>query len=586
MPRLFANLFFLSFLVSGCTFIGDRSILSESEGRYVGVLVDGVRQGQGRYTFPEGQFYQGEFDQGNFHGKGSFQYVNGDHYDGEWINNQRQGNGVYHFSSGSQYSGEWRKDKQEGQGTLSEKNGDQYHGNWLKGMPHGEGIKRYADGRHYQGEFIQGNFSGSGIFTTPSGRRYDGQWIEGKRSGQGEFIFINGDRYQGFWGNNQLNGLGRYQFSDGSSYQGKFFHGRIQGAGKFVVPDRFEYVGEFQNSQFQGFGRLVFNDETKYSGHFIAGKFNGYGVFSFKDGGQYNGEWKNGVPEGYGRYSASNNADFSGRWENGVLLGETDAISLTVPGDIRGIANLAATNLEGWVLAATGEGVFVSPVGHILTTQNVAKGCEQITFNKQGAEFVASVRAENLTVNLALLNAMISPEIFLALSHKDIFIMKELWVLRALAKMPREAKKSLESVVVSAVSGVKNKVTELQIEGDFETILGGSAVVDNNGRLTALLEDKRALQMGHDFWRPVPKNTQFAIKAQAIEKFLNNEGLLYPLEEDEVQSDSDLERILTKATVILSCWMTASKVEAFKDTKILFEDVIRPKFSKPLESQF
>ncbi len=586
MRRLLANIFFLSFLIPGCTFIEPGFIRSDSEGRYVGVLVDGIRQGQGRYTFPEGQFYQGEFDQGNFHGKGRFQYVNGDHYDGEWINNQRQGKGVYHFNSGSEYTGFWKNGQQEGQGVLIEENGNQYQGDWLKGLPHGEGVKRYADGRHYQGQFIQGKFSGSGIFTTPNGRRYDGQWKEGKRSGHGEFIFISGDRYQGLWGNNQLNGLGRYEFADGSSYQGKFSQGRIQGAGKFVVPDRFEYVGEIQDSQFQGFGRLVFNDGATYSGYFVAGKFNGNGIFSFKDGGQYSGEWKNGVPEGYGRYRASNKADFSGRWEKGILLDGTETINLTVPSDIQGVANLAATNLEAWVVAATGVGVFVSPQGHVLTTQNVSKGCEHITFNKQGAEFVASARTEDHNVNLTLLTATISPETFLALSHKDIFMMKELWALRAFVKMPRAAKKSLESVVVSAMSGVKNKATELQIEGDFKTILAGSPVVDNNGRLTALVEDKRALQMGHDFWRQVPENTQFAINTKAIETFLNTKGLLYPLEEDQALSDSGLETILSKATVHLSCWMSASKIEAFKGTKILFEDVIKSKFSKPVASQF
>jgi len=563
MRRLFANIFILSVLIPGCTFIEQGSIRSDSEGRYVGVLVDGVRQGQGRYTFPEGQFYQGEFVQGNFHGKGSFQYVNGDHYDGEWINNQRQGKGVYHFNSGSEYSGSWRKDKQEGQGTLSEKNGNYYQGEWVNGWQEGVGVKHYADGR-----------------------RYTGQWVNGKRSGEGEFVYSNGDRYQGRWQDNKLNGLGRYEFVSHHYYEGNFHQGQVEGAGKLVDPNRFEYVGEFHNNQFHGYGQLVFTDGAMYLGAFSGGVFNGQGVFYFEDGGQYRGEWKNGVPEGYGRYQQSNQVSFSGRWQKGTLVNKPDKIVLKVPGKIQGITNLASTNLDAWVLASTGVGVFISPVGHLLTTQNVAKGCEQITFSKQGADFVANLRAENLSTNLALLTAMISPEVSLALNQKDIFIMKELWAGKVLARTQRESKISLESVIVKAVNGVKNKVTELQIEGDFEKIQGGSPVVDNNGRLTALLEDKRALEKGSEFWRPVPTNTHFAIKSKAIETFLNTEGLLYPLEEDQVLSDSGLEALLSKATVHLSCWMGASKVEVFKDTKILFEDVITPKFSKPLASPF
>jgi len=579
MLRFFANIFFLSLLIPGCTFIEEGSILSEPEGHYVGVMVDGVRQGQGRYTFQDDQFYQGEFDQGNFHGNGRFQYVNGDHYDGEWVNNQREGKGIYRFGSGSQYSGSWRKDKQEGQGTLSEKNGNYYQGEWVNGRQEGVGVKHYADGRRYQGAFQQGTYSGQGFFTTPDGRRYTGQWVNGKRSGEGEFIYSNGDRYQGRWQDNKLNGLGRYEFVSNQYYEGQFHQGQVEGAGKLVDPNRFEYVGEFHNNQFHGYGQLVFTDGAMYLGAFNGGVFNGPGVFYFKDGGQYRGEWENGVPEGYGRYQQSNQVSFSGRWQKGTLVNKPDKIVLKVPGKIQGITNLASTNLDAWVLAATGVGVFISPVGHLLTTQNVAKGCEQITFSKQGAHFVARIRAEDLSTNLALLTAMISPEVSLALNHKDIFIMKELWAGQVSARMQGESKISLESVIVTAVNGVKNKVTELQIEGDFEKIQGGSPVVDNNGRLTALLEDKRALEKGSEFWRPVPTNTHFAIKVQAIEQFLKNETVSLPLGNDSIKSDSDLKVLVLGSTVNLSCWMSESQIEEFKAIKVLFNEALISKTS-------
>jgi hypothetical protein len=51
---------------------------------YKGKLEEGVRQGQGTYTYKKGGRYQGEFVDGHPSGKGEFYYNNGEMYQGEW----------------------------------------------------------------------------------------------------------------------------------------------------------------------------------------------------------------------------------------------------------------------------------------------------------------------------------------------------------------------------------------------------------------------------------------------------------------------------------------------------------------------
>ena len=63
--------------------------------RYVGQVVNGLREGKGIY------------------------YVfNGDRYEGEWKNDKRDGKGIEYFHNGDKYEGDWRNGKLEGKGLL------------------------------------------------------------------------------------------------------------------------------------------------------------------------------------------------------------------------------------------------------------------------------------------------------------------------------------------------------------------------------------------------------------------------------------------------------------------------------------
>ena len=45
-------------------------------------------------------------------------FSNGDTYDGIWRNGVRHGEGVYSYFNGDRYTGSWVNDRKEGRGTL------------------------------------------------------------------------------------------------------------------------------------------------------------------------------------------------------------------------------------------------------------------------------------------------------------------------------------------------------------------------------------------------------------------------------------------------------------------------------------
>jgi hypothetical protein len=62
-------------------------------------------------------------------GYGIYRYPNGDVYEGEWDNDKKHGLGEYIYSDGSVYRGEWKEDMKHGTGTLIG-SGHEFEGDW------------------------------------------------------------------------------------------------------------------------------------------------------------------------------------------------------------------------------------------------------------------------------------------------------------------------------------------------------------------------------------------------------------------------------------------------------------------------
>jgi hypothetical protein len=79
--------------------------------------------------------YVGEFQYDKFQGQGTYTWSNGDKYVGEFRGGKYHGQGSYTFSDGRKYVGEWRGDKQNGQGIEYAANGTiDLSGMWADGQ--------------------------------------------------------------------------------------------------------------------------------------------------------------------------------------------------------------------------------------------------------------------------------------------------------------------------------------------------------------------------------------------------------------------------------------------------------------------
>ncbi len=79
---------------------------------------NGIRNGKGKYTYPDGSVFVGTYINDSREGKGNFTWVNGAYFSGNYINDKRNGYGEYESAGGTVYKGEWKDNLRHGKGTF------------------------------------------------------------------------------------------------------------------------------------------------------------------------------------------------------------------------------------------------------------------------------------------------------------------------------------------------------------------------------------------------------------------------------------------------------------------------------------
>ncbi len=97
---------------------------------YTWSFKDGKKDGQGKYTWANGDIYEGEWKNDKRTWQGKCTWANGDIYEGEWKNNKRTWQGKYTWANGGIYEGAWKNNNMEWEGTYTNAAGIVFTGKW------------------------------------------------------------------------------------------------------------------------------------------------------------------------------------------------------------------------------------------------------------------------------------------------------------------------------------------------------------------------------------------------------------------------------------------------------------------------
>jgi TonB family protein len=139
------------------------------DGTYVGDLKNGIPNGIGTLTYPEGMKWEGEWKNGKLNGKGMFSSIHTKidmtmYYSGDFKDNEYHGKGIEKIIIGrivTYYSGDYKDGMLNGNGTQEIVSdvlaGNKYVGEWQDGNKHGQGIETRSE--YETGKKVLKNYS-------------------------------------------------------------------------------------------------------------------------------------------------------------------------------------------------------------------------------------------------------------------------------------------------------------------------------------------------------------------------------------------------------------------------------------------
>ena len=326
-------------------------------------------EGIHKYTYIDGEYYEGEWKNGLRHGKGKLIRKDGTVlFEGNWINDgPDNGKLIIPEENDFYYIGEFNENVPMGKGKGKiYKNGElfadikggadnilyydtQYYiGEIQNFAPNGKGKLYNKDGTLiYEGDFVNYHFQGYGKGNLQKGFYYIGEWRNSLRNGKGKMYNKEGKLVsEGYWVNDYHEGFGKIIYENELYYIGEIKKNKKHGKGKlFDEKGKLIYFGDFVEDKFEGKGFMILEDNKNYIGSFKNNHMNGKGTVFYKnqplydgefvDGkcvkknetvndtdGQYIGERKNNLRHGKGtQYYANGNIHYEGDWINDKMEG-------------------------------------------------------------------------------------------------------------------------------------------------------------------------------------------------------------------------------------------------------------------------
>jgi S1-C subfamily serine protease len=182
----------------------------------------------------------------------------------------------------------------------------------------------------------------------------------------------------------------------------------------------------------------------------------------------------------------------------------------------------AKSNAPAKTSTVSASGVIVGVRGEILTNHHVIDGCLNIAIKSEQGAFAAQVVAADPRLDVALLRGGQSFKSAIPFRSGPPAAPRETVIALGYPYSGLLASEVNVSVgVISALAGIGNDVTQLQISAPVQPGSSGGPLLDSAGNLVGLVVSKLNALRVAKITGDIPQNINFAIKVDAIRIFLD-----------------------------------------------------------------
>ena len=205
---------------------------------------------------------------------------------------------------------------------------------------------------------------------------------------------------------------------------------------------------------------------------------------------------------------------------------------------------------------SVGSGFMVSKSGHILTNAHVIEGCREVyTKLPSGQAMLASTVAQDLDNDLALLQVPASGSDVASFREGRAVRQGEAVVVVGFPLSGLLASgSSLTTGTVSALAGLRDNPTFLQITAPVQAGNSGGPLLDESGNVVGVVVGKLNALKVAGLTGDLPQNVNFAIHGTVARSFLDARGVRYGTALSRTKLEiPDVGDRARKFTVVLQC---------------------------------
>ncbi|MDC0163252.1 hypothetical protein OAI48_00185 [Candidatus Pelagibacter sp.] len=293
-----------------------------------GCILGNCRDGQGTFTWANGDKYVGEWKGGLRHGRGTLTLSNGAKYVGEYKDGKKSGQGTYTYPDGRIDIGRWWNDNLEKRtGGISRKKAKEKRKEKERKAEEekrkAEEEKRKAEEerkRKQQERLALSKHPDCNIKLSTEADNSDNWIFTPEECYLSEEKIFNNGTYKGEFKNSKFHGKGIMHYDNQDIYQGEWEKGFMNGQGTYMWADGHKYEGEWEDDKKHGQGTETWTSGSKYVGEWKDDKEHGQGIYTYAIGENFEGEWKDGEKHGQGTYVFSNGSYQKGEWQNDKIV--------------------------------------------------------------------------------------------------------------------------------------------------------------------------------------------------------------------------------------------------------------------------
>ena len=221
---------------------------------------------------------------------------------------------------------------------------------------------------------------------------------------------------------------------------------------------------------------------------------------------------------------------------------------------------------------SSGTGFFISNKGHVVTNFHVIEGCNEIFLQYSGKKIKTALIATDKVNDLALLTTEIQPRHVFGVDPLNVFPLQEIVVAGFPFGERISSSLKFTKGVVSALTGIGNNYSEMQIDAALQPGNSGGPIIDEFGNVIGVAVAKLDMKLIFKDYGVIPENTNFGIKATVLRNLLDANRIPYLSANKEKISSRALSKQVTDGTVFLSCWMTRDQIRKMERNKVMFEE--------------